>query len=71
MKKNHLHKLDKKTRDRHFPESNGGKGSHPRKTTAETKQAYDDGYDVTDWNKYKPSAGKYRVKINGVYQNER
>ena len=34
----HLHKLDKATRDRHFPESNGGKGSRPRKSTAESRQ---------------------------------
>ncbi|MDG1314891.1 MAG: hypothetical protein P8P29_05135 [Flavobacteriaceae bacterium] len=45
MKKNHLHKLDKKTRDRHFPESNGGKGSHPRKTTTESRKAFSDNYD--------------------------
>ncbi len=70
-KKGHLHKLDKETRNRHFPESNGGKGGHARKSTAETRQAYGDGYDVTDWSKYKPSNGRYRVKINGVYQNER
>ena len=25
---NLIHKLPKKDRDRHFPESNGGKGSH-------------------------------------------
>jgi len=40
-----LHKLDKETRNRHFPESNGGKGSHARKTTAESRQAYRDSYD--------------------------
>jgi hypothetical protein len=44
-KKGHLHKLDKETRNRHFPESNGGKGSHARKTTAESRQAYRDNYD--------------------------
>ena len=43
-KKGHLHKLDKETRNRHFPESNGGKGSHARKSTAESRQAYRDTY---------------------------
>jgi hypothetical protein len=32
--KNMIHKLDKATRERHFPESNGGKGSHARKSTS-------------------------------------
>ncbi len=35
----HLHKLDKATRDRHFPESNGGKGSKPRTSTSETRKS--------------------------------
>lgn len=41
----HLHKLDKATRDRHFPESNGGKGSKPRTSTAETRKKYDENWD--------------------------
>ena len=35
--KNLNHKLDKETRNRHFPESNGGKGSHARKSTVDQK----------------------------------
>ena len=41
----HLHKLDKATRDRHFPESNGGKGSKPRNSTAESRKKYHDNWD--------------------------
>jgi hypothetical protein len=41
----HLHKLDKATRDRHFPESNGGKGSKPRNSTAESRKKFADNYD--------------------------
>jgi len=41
----HLHKLDKATRERHFPESNGGKGSKRRTETAESKKRYEDNYD--------------------------
>jgi hypothetical protein len=41
----HLHKLSKETRDRHFPESNGGKGSKPRNSTSETRKKYEDNYD--------------------------
>ena len=41
----HLHKLDKATRDRHFPESNGGKGSKPRTSTAESRKKYADNWD--------------------------
>ena len=41
----HLHKLDKATRDRHFPESNGGKGSRPRTSTAESRKKFADNYD--------------------------
>ena len=39
------HKLDKETRDRHFPEYNGGKGSKPRNSTAQSRQAYKDGWE--------------------------
>ena len=38
-------KLDKETRDRHFPELNGGKGSKPRNSTTQSRQAYKDGWD--------------------------
>ena len=40
------HKLDKKTADRHFPEwSHGGKGSHARKTTTDSRAAYSANWD--------------------------
>lgn len=40
------HKLDKKTADRHFPEwSHGGKGSHARKTTVESRARYSANWD--------------------------
>ena len=38
-------KLDKETRDRHFPELNGGKGSRPRKFTKSSTKAYADNWD--------------------------
>ena len=38
-------KLDKETRDRHFPELNGGKGSRARKSTKSSRQAYADNWD--------------------------
>ena len=38
-------KLDKETRDRHFPELNGGKGSRARKSTAQSRKAYADNWD--------------------------
>ena len=41
----HRGKLDKETRDRHFPELNGGKGSLPRKSTKSSRQAYSDNWD--------------------------
>ena len=41
----HLHKLDKATRDRHFPESNGGKGSKPRNSTPESRKKYQENWD--------------------------
>ena len=41
----HLHKLDKATRDRHFPEKNGGKGSRPRTSTAESRKKFADNWD--------------------------
>lgn len=41
----HRGKLDKETRDRHFPEYNGGKGSRARKSTAQSRKAYADNWD--------------------------
>ena len=46
-----IHKLPKKDRDRHFPESNGGKGSHARKSTQDTRDAFKKNYDAIDWTK--------------------
>ena len=43
--KGHLHKLDKETINRHFPEKNGGKGDKPRNSTAESRKRYEDNYD--------------------------
>ena len=51
MAKNLLGSLDKATRDRHFPESNGGKGSRPRKSTKTTRETYKINYDAIDWSK--------------------
>ena len=50
-KKPLLAALDKKTRERHFPESNGGKGSHARKSTPESRNKFKDAYDAIDWSK--------------------
>lgn len=47
----HVHKLDKATRDRHFPEKNGGKGSHARKSTDKSRKAFKTNYDAIDWSK--------------------
>jgi hypothetical protein len=44
-----LHTIDKKTRDRHFPELNGGKGSHARTSTKESRGVYKDNFDAIDW----------------------
>ena len=43
--KGHLDKISKETRDRHFPELNGGKGSKRRKSTAESRKRFDENYD--------------------------
>lgn len=51
MPKGHVHKLDKATRDRHFPEKNGGKGSHARKSTRDSRAAFKNNYDAIDWGK--------------------
>ena len=46
-----IHKLDKETRSRHFPESNGGKGSHARKSTQSSRKSFKSNYDAIDWSK--------------------
>ncbi len=46
-----IHKLDKATNSRHFPEFNGGKGSHARKSTPESRNKFKDAYDAIDWSK--------------------
>jgi hypothetical protein len=40
-----LNKLDKATRDRHFPEANGGKGSKRRTETNESRKKYEDNWE--------------------------
>ena len=45
--KSRIDKLDKSVRDRHFPD--GGKGSHARKSTTATREAFKDNYDKIDW----------------------
>ena len=52
---NIIHKLDKETRDRHFPEYNGGKGSYARKSTASSREVFKSNYDKIDWSKQIPS----------------
>ena len=53
-----IHKLDKATQNRHFPEFDGGKGSHPRSSTKETREVYKDNFDAIDWSKPLPSRDK-------------
>jgi hypothetical protein len=60
--KNLIHKLDKETRNRHFPESNGGKGSHARKSTVESRTVYKSNYDAIDWSYSPSSSGKSYIK---------
>ena len=43
--KGHIHKLPKKDIERHFPEKNGGKGSHARKNTKSGREAFRANYD--------------------------
>lgn len=45
MMKGHFDKLSKETINRHFPEKNGGKGSKPRTSTAESRKRYSDNWD--------------------------
>ena len=56
--KSKVHTLDKETRRRHFPEFDGGKGSHPRSSTKETREVYKDNFDAIDWSKPLPSRDK-------------
>ena len=53
-----IHKLDKATQSRHFPEFNGGKGSHARKSTTSSRESFKSNYDEIDWS-YK---GKSYIK---------
>jgi stalled ribosome alternative rescue factor ArfA len=43
------HKLDKETRQRHFPEYDGGKGSRQRKSTSESRDKFKANYDKINW----------------------
>jgi|TARA_R110000803_G_scaffold33059_2_gene72539 hypothetical protein len=52
---NLIHKLDKETRNRHFPEYNGGKGSHARKSTVKSRDVYKSNYDAINWEYTGPS----------------
>lgn len=46
MGKGYLDQLPKADIDRHFPEKNGGKGAHARKSTAESRQRFRNNYDL-------------------------
>ena len=48
---NHVHSLDKETRDRYFPEYNGGKGSGPRTATKISRKLFQNNYDKINWNR--------------------
>jgi hypothetical protein len=39
--------------DKSIPLSEGGKGDKARKSTAETRKAFESGYDAIDWSKKK------------------
>jgi hypothetical protein len=49
--KSMIHKLDKETQKRHFPNLNGGKGDGNRTSTSGTRKAFKSGYDSIDWGK--------------------
>jgi len=50
----YLDKLNKKDLDRHFPnKSHGGKGSHARVQTKESRLKYLNGYDGIKWGTLK------------------
>jgi hypothetical protein len=53
MAKDLFKKLDKETRDRHFPEKNGGKGSQARKSTKSSREAFKSNYDNIKWDSCK------------------
>ena len=46
MGKGYLDQLPKADIERHFPEKNGGKGAHARKSTAESRQRFRNNYDL-------------------------
>ena len=48
---NHVHSLDKETRDRYFPEYNGGKGSMPRTSSKTSRQRFEDNFDKINQSK--------------------
>jgi len=49
MGENYIPKLDKETVDRHFPETNGGKGNRKGKGTKEDRKNFKDNYGQIDW----------------------
>tara|TARA_R100000935_G_scaffold22749_1_gene41789 strand:- start:785 stop:946 length:162 start_codon:yes stop_codon:yes gene_type:complete len=49
--KGFIHKLPKKDIERHFPEKNGGKGSHARNTTVSSRKLFKSNFDSIDWSK--------------------
>jgi len=52
MTKSHFDKLSKSDLNRHFPnKDHGGKGSHARKSTKESRQNYQTGYDKIKWSR--------------------
>lgn len=51
------HKLDKKTRQRHFPEYDGGKGSKPRISNRDSRKAFDDNWDRIFRKEKAPESG--------------
>jgi hypothetical protein len=57
MGKGYLDKLDKKTLNRHFPnKDHGGKGSHARISTQESRQKFLTGYDKIKWGNLEASS---------------
>lgn len=52
----------------HYGQTHGGKGSAPRTNT--NSQEWKDAYDQIDWTSTRETKKNYRVKINGVYQDE-
>ena len=54
--------------DRHYKQTHGGKGSAPRINL--NSQKWKDAYDQIDWSGIRNEKKSYRVKINGVYQDQ-